>query len=319
MTYWGWRRFLTFFVSVLVVGCSATYESAPTISPTSLPPITLVARAMSSPAPRVTPHTPPATPVPAPTALVYAVQPGDTLLGIASQFGVTLSDLQAANGHLNPLTLPISASIIIPDPPFTEEGQPRLPTPTPIALVVLPPACRPTVTDGIICLGRILNTQNRGVERVNLLLQLVRSDGSLLAEGSAGVEQNFIPAGGSAPYRALFKAEWREYAGAAAWLQSAETRLDGVSPYMLLDIHDQQAQMLHGQYLVSATLHNSESQNARHLQAILTVEDVSGQIIAYRVLPLDGELAAGADLAFQISVMAAAPVTHTLYVEAERS
>ncbi len=318
MGYWGWRRILTFFVSVMVVGCSATYESSSIMPPTSFPPITLIARGLITPTPPSVAYLPPDTPQAAPTALIYVVQPGDTLLGIASQFGVTLDDLQSANGTVNPFTLPIGGTMLIPNPPFTAEGVPRLPTPTPAVLVLLPPACRPSATDGIICLGRILNTRENGVERVNLTLQLLRADGSLLAQSSAGVEQAYIPAGGSAPYRALFKAEWQDYSGASVWLQNAEMGSADHDRYIMLDIQNQQAQHLEGRYLVSATLHNSESENVHLLQAVLTVEDASGQIIGYRVLPLDGALAAGADYPFEISVMAAAPTTHTLYVEAEK-
>jgi LysM repeat protein len=317
MSYWGWRRIFAFFVSVLVVGCSATYESAPTLPPTSLPPVTLIARGLISATPPVSTSVDPIPPQAAPTALLYTVQAGDTLLGIARQFGVTLSELQVANSSLNPLTLPIGLPIIIPNPPFNAQGDSRLPTPTPVALVVLVPVCHPTTTDGIVCLGRVLNTLNAGVEQVNVSLQLLRQDGSRLAEGSAGIEQAFIPAGGSAPYRALFKAEWRDYAAAAAWLESAEIEGDTGQPHIVVEIQNQQVHLMDGQYVVSATLHNPAAQNAHLLQAVLTVEDASGQIIAYRVLPLDDELPAGGDLSFQISVMVDAPITHTLYIEAE--
>jgi hypothetical protein len=208
--------------------------------------------------------------------------------------------------------------MMIPNPPFNADGSPRLATSTPAPLVLLPPACHPTATDGILCLGRILNTRENGVERVNLALQLLRGDGSLLAQGNAGVEQMYIPAGGSAPYRALFKAEWNEYSGASVWLQNAEAGNADPDRYIVLDIQDQQAWWDDGRYVVSANLHNPAAENVQLLQAVLTVEDASGQIVGYRVLPLDGALAAGADYPFEISVMAIAPTTHTLYVEAEK-
>ena len=66
-----------------------------------------------TPTPRATP-TPEATPTP----LVYRVQPGDTLLGIAVRFGVDMDLLAQENGIANPEGLQIDQELIIP---FTAE------------------------------------------------------------------------------------------------------------------------------------------------------------------------------------------------------
>jgi murein DD-endopeptidase MepM/ murein hydrolase activator NlpD len=44
----------------------------------------------------------------------YTVQPGDTLYGIARQFGLTLDALQAANPDINPAALSVGQALIIP-------------------------------------------------------------------------------------------------------------------------------------------------------------------------------------------------------------
>jgi LysM repeat protein len=59
----------------------------------------------ATPTPTVTAHaatatpvaTPQPTPTPTPTPSTYEVQPGDTLLGIAGQFGIDVEALAAAN------------------------------------------------------------------------------------------------------------------------------------------------------------------------------------------------------------------------------
>jgi len=53
------------------------------------------------------------TPTP-PTAPVYIIQPGDSLSSIASQFGVSLSDLMAANNITDPNNIAAGAQVIIP-------------------------------------------------------------------------------------------------------------------------------------------------------------------------------------------------------------
>src|SRR5262245_28402316 len=103
MGYWGWRRLVAAFISVWVVGCSTTHESAPTLPSTKLPLVTLTAQPSSSPTPQLILESSPVAPAPiAPTPIVYTVQPGDTLLQIALRFGVDLAVLQAANGGIEP-------------------------------------------------------------------------------------------------------------------------------------------------------------------------------------------------------------------------
>jgi len=51
----------------------------------------------------------------------YIVRRGDTLLGIASQFDISLPELQAANPNLDPTRLKIGEPIFIPDPSEKKE------------------------------------------------------------------------------------------------------------------------------------------------------------------------------------------------------
>jgi LysM repeat protein len=54
------------------------------------------------------------TPVPPPTPVTYTVRPGDTLFGIASELGVDVEDLMAANGLSNPDSLDIGQVLVVP-------------------------------------------------------------------------------------------------------------------------------------------------------------------------------------------------------------
>ena len=94
-------------------GC-ASPTSTPTAppAPTSLPTLT------SPPTPPSTPSiTPSPTPTTTPTPIVHTVQPGDTLLGLALQYGVPMAAIQLENGmgdstilHVgDPLTIPPGA------------------------------------------------------------------------------------------------------------------------------------------------------------------------------------------------------------------
>jgi len=54
------------------------------------------------------------TPIPPPTPVTYTVRPGDTLFGIASELGVEVEDLMAANGLSNPDTLDVGQVLVVP-------------------------------------------------------------------------------------------------------------------------------------------------------------------------------------------------------------
>ncbi|NUQ39068.1 MAG: LysM peptidoglycan-binding domain-containing protein, partial [Caldilineales bacterium] len=71
--------------------------------------------------------------------VVYVVQPGDTPIGIANQFGVTVANLLAYNNISDPTTLRVNQELRIPPAGYTP------PTPTPRRPTATPtPAATPT-------------------------------------------------------------------------------------------------------------------------------------------------------------------------------
>lgn len=321
MGYWGWRQMMGFCVSVLVVGCSTTQDSASTIAPTSLPPVTLIARARITPTPPLPLSIPDVTPVSSPTPIVYTIQRGDTLLGIASQFGVELDDLKAANDNLNPLTLPIGATLVVPNPNFNAEGQPVLPTGTPVSISLSPPICSPTVTGSILCMGLVRNTTAFAIGRVNVDVRLYRRDSSLLNAGTVGVEQGIIPAGAAAPYSLLFKTDWSGYGGAAVSLSSADVSQVDESVSVELPLLDQLHAFRGGVYEVVATFFNPADVQVRVHRAVLTLWDENGNLNGYRVLTLNQHVEAGEQFILQIGAVprSGGTISHSLFIEGERS
>jgi LysM repeat protein len=323
MGHWGWRQLFAVFISVWVVGCSTTHDAAPTLSPTQLPKITLTSRPPLAPTPHFTPQYTIAMIVPVtPTPVVYAVQPGDTLLQIARRFGVDPGQLQIANGGLEPRSLQIGQLLSIPAPVFDVEGNPTLPTSTPLNLPLIPPTCYPTPTNHILCLGQVTNPLGEAIQRVTVTVSLLREDGSLLAEGQAGIEQHVIPPGRSAPYRILLKADWRAYAGSAARVQSADSAPGAEQRFVPLEVYDREQQTADGHFEISAILHNPDAQIAHLRRVIVTLSDGKGQITGYRVIQLDHLLIANESFPLEISVISQVPgrpAQHTVYVEAERA
>jgi len=321
MGHWGWRRMLTFFVSVLVVGCSTTHDAAPTFSPTNLPPVTLMARIATASPPPVVILIPQSSPESISTPTHYTIQVGDTLLGIAARFGVPYEALKAANADLNPLTLPINQTILIPNPQFDVAGTPILPTSTPAQLELPAPTCYASPTSTVLCMGWVANNLLQPVERVVVYVRLLRRDGTQLAEGEVGVEQGVIPTGASAPYRVLFNANWLDYGSVVVSLRSADIASSLTEKRVSLQIEGEQQHLENGFYIVSATLRNDTEAPVHLLRAILTLRDEQGRITGYRVLPLTGDLAGNELVNIDISAVSqtADTVSHTLFVEAIKS
>ena len=83
-----------------------------------LPPtITLVRPPTDTPRPTETPApTRTVRPRPDPVQTVHIVQPGETLSGIAKQYGLSVDALTAANGMADPHLIKIGQELIIPGP-----------------------------------------------------------------------------------------------------------------------------------------------------------------------------------------------------------
>ncbi len=96
-------------------------------------------------------------------ASTYTIKSGDTLAGIASQFGVSLGDLRAANPGINASALSVGATVKLPSgtsaattpsaPPPTDTPAPPPPANTPVpppagTPTPAPPAATPTAASG---------------------------------------------------------------------------------------------------------------------------------------------------------------------------
>ena len=94
------RNLWVFVVSLLLVGAIGACVSEVEQEDTELhPTFVLTPYATDTPTPTITPPVPPTlTPTPTPETIVYTVEPGDTLSGIAAQYGVSVQDLRALNG-----------------------------------------------------------------------------------------------------------------------------------------------------------------------------------------------------------------------------
>jgi LysM repeat protein len=242
----------------------------------------------------------PQTPTLVPTASVYLVQPGDTALDIALNAGIDLPALRAANGGQSLSILTIGQELIIPPPSGdTVALVVSLPTAAPVALSVEPPVCVPFGLDEALCLGRVLNGQAVAAAHIELTVTARDSSGASVQTVLA-VEQDVLPAGGWAPYRAQLPLA----PGAITALEVAVTSADPADEPPQVTVRDPQLAWRDGRAVVQAALSNPGDSRLRLLRAMVTLQAADGRVLGYRVVPLSARLGPGQNHTFETTVVA---------------
>jgi LysM repeat protein len=143
---------------------------------------------------------------PTATPFVHIVQQGETLLGIAIRYGVSLDDLLLVNPDVDPRILSVGRNISIPGP----SGEPidlLLPTPTAMPLTLGNVYCYPMIGDSTRCLVKISNMLGSDVEGISANISLFDSEGVLLDHTQASSMTRVLPLGKATVLDATFRLE----------------------------------------------------------------------------------------------------------------
>jgi LysM repeat protein len=289
---------------LLTSGCAGQVISGPTPTPevlgVTLPP--------PSPTPRIatmqtnTPE-PTFTPAPSPTPIMYVVKSGDTLLGIAIEYGTTVAAIQQANGIINPAALQPGQELIIPlTAGSIELAKQLLPTPTPVEARVQGLRLYETSVGSLWCLGEVFNPNERSLENVQVRIVLKDASGQVLAEAKPFTIMDVIPPGGQSPFGSLFTSPPARYASFEATIIRAEPSTEPGGRYAALQITSKQGGTDGLQFRVFGKARNSSDKPATGVKIIVTAYDAAGNVIGYRQQTLgDGNLAAGATSDFSVT------------------
>ena len=238
-----------------LLACQPRFELDESATPTlDLVPYSTLTPTRALPPPpsagAATPTSPPPTAPPPPTAtpFLHTIAKGDTLLGIALRYGVTVEDIQAANPEVNPNLLVVGTQVIIPIPLEGEDpfGTPQAAaTPTPVAVELAEPVCYAQSDGGLWCLALAGNESGRTLENVSGWMGLQSAAGDALGQ-AAIAPLNILPSGAVLPLAAYFSPPLPHSPRPSFQLLAALPLADGDSRYARTELIVEHVEILPG-------------------------------------------------------------------------
>jgi len=282
---------------------------SPVTLPTSTPRPPTATIALATVTPRATATPAPATPVPTdtptptPTPIIHVIQRGDTLLGLAYQYGVSVQAIQEANGVVDPRRLRIGQKLLIPRP-TPEEGPPPTPTPTPMPYALEGVAFYETPVGSLLCLGEVHNLSDADLEHVQVAVQLLDERGQVLSEERAFTALEVVPQGGRAPFAVLFPRPPTSYARYQVYPLSGEPVVYWGSRYPHLSVVEHQAEFQTDLLRVQGKVRNDGEDDAEAVEVVVTAYEAQGRVVGLREVALEQEiLPAGEAVTFTLEVI----------------
>ena len=311
------RLILIGLASLLVSSCSGRVISGSTPTPASLAVSLATPTVLPTRALQVLTPAPTNTPAPTPTPIVYIIQPGDTLMGIALQYGVTLDELYQVNGVLKPELLQIGQQVIIPvpgsvgKPTNNNSGAMIAPTQPPLPVQAEHVARYQTPVGSVWVLGEVFNSTDQPIENVQVRVALLDATGKEVDNAAPFVALDAIPPGARAPFSVLFDNPSADVIEVQAYVVRADPSYNHNSRYAALEVTDVQAKPEGTQQRVSGQVKNTGATNVAGAQVVITLYDDKGRVSGFRQYTLpDDQLGPGGTVAFDVLVSPDPSVPH---------
>jgi murein DD-endopeptidase MepM/ murein hydrolase activator NlpD len=142
------------------------------------------------------------TPVPTSAPSEYKIKAGDTFSQLAEQFKISEDDLRAANPDIQPNSMPVGGTLLIPDASSIRAA--RGATPTPVPVPVTQTVCHPAASNSLWCFALIHNDSAEALENVSAQITLLSENNNPLASQTASAPLDIIPPNSSLPVYASF-------------------------------------------------------------------------------------------------------------------
>lgn len=307
--------FLLLLFLLLAVACASepptpAGTAVRTATPTPEIGVTLITRAPPTvPVIQTTPTPlPTATATPTATPILYRVEEGDTLLGIALENFTSVDEIKTRNPGVVPELLQIGQELVLP-PPATPMFQGEASTPVPLAVTVVRVDTYRTPVGSLWILGEVENEGAYPATNVQVQIALAGSGDEPPLLVPAWVVPAVVPAGATAPFGVLLREAPPVETPPLVSVVSGES-LPTLGTYTLdLTVDEVEATMEEGRAAVSGLVGNEGEGPVEEVLVVATFYDDQGQVSGYAQQRLDGPLAPGASLPFALDATPPGGVT----------
>lgn len=239
--------------------------------------------------------------LPTPTPFTYTVVYGDTFIGIAGRFGISLEELMAANPGVQPNALSIGTVLLIPVGGSISDE----PTPTPVPLAVQQVLCYPTPEGGLWCFVLVQNDFAETLENLSVQVTLLDAAGRAVTAATAYAPLNILPPGKSMPLAVFFQPPVASDLQPRVQLLTAIRLLPGDTRYLpaflgstLVDVDwSGRTAQVTGRVMLPA-----ESAAANLVWVVGVAYDEAGNVVGLRRWESSAPLRGGESLAFDFIV-----------------
>ncbi len=305
-----WRRLVLLgLLSVLLNACNGRVISGATPTPASLAVSLATPTVLPTLIPQVLTPAPTNTPAPTPTPAVHIIQPGDTLMGIALQYDVTLEELYQVNGVLKPELLQIGQTVVIPalgsvgKPANDNSGAVIAPTQPPLPVQVEHAARYQTPVGSVWVLGEVFNSTDQPIENVQVRVSLIAVTGVEVDSALPFVALDAIPPGGRVPFSVLFENPPVSVIDFQAYVVRADPSYNHNARYAALEVSEVQTKQEGTQYRVAGKVTNTSATHVAGAQVAITLYDEKGYVTGFRQYALpDDQLGPGGVVTFNVLV-----------------
>ncbi len=243
----------------------------PTFASTLTPTIT------HTPTPRQTP-----TLLPSPTSTpgVHTIKSGETLLGIAWSYNVSLDELKSLNPDVNPNIMVVGTELLIPVATLLPTN--LTPEPTPIQLPLEGLNCLPDAEGGAWCLVWVNNTSSESYENVTVGFNLADLQASQVFSNQSTAPLNILLAGGKIPVAIYFSSPVPQPFQNSAQFISAIPYNPDSGRYLSIDVEVNAEELTLDDQLISISGIYSMDEDASNITIVAVALDDQGNMIGLR-------------------------------------